>query len=217
MPPTPYTLRVHDVHKAYRSRRVLKGVSFRLEPGTLTGVVGENGSGKSTLLRVLCGQIAADAGEVERHGSLGYCPQEAVLNDALTVDQHLRWFRTAYRLEGTGRAEELLEELHFAEYRHTRVEQLSGGTRQKLNLTLALLHDPHVLLLDEPYQGFDWETYVQFWDVAARLRDRGRCILVVSHLAWDTQRLDVVHRLRDGVTTLWHEEGRPVGARGAVR
>ncbi|MFB9514757.1 ABC transporter ATP-binding protein [Streptomyces purpureus] len=209
---------VRDVHKAYRSRRVLRGVSLHLEPGTLAGVVGENGSGKSTLLRVLCGQIAADAGEVKRRGSLGYCPQEAVLNDALTVDQHLRWFRTAYRLDGTGRAEELLEELHFAEYRHTRVEELSGGTRQKLNLTLALLHDPHVLLLDEPYQGFDWETYLRFWEVAARLRDRGRCVLVVSHMAWDADRLDVLHRLRDGVATPWNAEGQPVDApRGAVR
>ncbi|WP_317852511.1 ABC transporter ATP-binding protein [Streptomyces venezuelae] len=211
-------MRVHDVHKAYRSRRVLKGVSLTLQPGTLAGVVGENGSGKSTLLRVLCGQTAADAGEVELRGSLGYCPQEAVLNDVLTVDQHLRWFRTAYRLDGSAcRAEQLLEELHLAEYRHTRVEQLSGGARQKLNLTLALMHDPYVLLLDEPYQGFDWETYLRFWEVAARLRDRGRCVLVVSHLAWDTGRLDVVHRLRDGVTTPWSGEGRPAGVQGAVR
>jgi ABC-type multidrug transport system ATPase subunit len=208
---------VHDVHKAYRSRRVLRGVSLSLEPGTLAGVVGENGSGKSTLLRVLCGQVAADAGEVEHRGSLGYCPQEVVLNDALTVDQHLRWFRTAYRLDGTGRAEELLEELHFAEYRHTRVEQLSGGTRQKLNLALALMHDPHVLLLDEPYQGFDWETYLRFWDVANRLRERGRCVLVVSHLAWDAERLDVVHRLRDGVATPWSGEGHPADPERTVR
>ncbi|MFD5699103.1 ABC transporter ATP-binding protein [Streptomyces lasiicapitis] len=214
-PPGPYALRVRDVHKAYRSHKVLRGVSFTVEPGALVGIVGENGSGKSTLLRVLSGQIAADAGEVERRGTLGHCPQATVLNDALTVDQHLRWFRTAYRLDDTDRADELLDELHFAEYRHTRVEVLSGGTRQKLNLTLALMHDPDVLLLDEPYQGFDWETYLQFWDVAARLRDRGRCVLVVSHLAWDAGRLDVVHRLREGVTTPWDAEAldaRPAAA-----
>lgn len=208
---TPYALRVHDVHKAYRSRRVLHGVSFSLEPGTLAGVVGENGSGKSTLLRVLSGQIAADAGRVDRRGSLGYCPQETVLNDALTVGQHLRWFQHAYGLQSASRAEELLEELHFAEYRQVRVEQLSGGTRQKLNLALALMHDPQVLLLDEPYQGFDWETYLRFWDVASRLRERGRCVLVVSHVAWDAERLDVVHRLRDGVTT---PESRPRSPQG---
>ncbi|EPH42180.1 ABC transporter ATP-binding protein [Streptomyces aurantiacus] len=217
MTPGPYALRVLDVHKAYRSHKVLRGVSVTVEPGSLVGVVGENGSGKSTLLRVLSGQIAADAGEVELRGTLGYCPQATVLNDALTVDQHLRWFRTAYRLDGTGRAGELLDELHFAEYRHTRVEALSGGTRQKLNLTLALMHDPDVLLLDEPYQGFDWETYLQFWDVAARLRDRGRCVLVVSHLAWDAGRLDVVHRLRDGVAAPWNAAERPAAAQGVPR
>ncbi|WP_406341107.1 ABC transporter ATP-binding protein [Streptomyces sp. NBC_00648] len=213
----PYALRVLDLHKAYRSHRVLRGVSFSVEPGTLVGIVGENGSGKSTLLRVLGGQLAADAGQVERRGTLGYCPQATVLNDALTVDQHLRWFRTAYRLDGTGRADELLDELRFAEYRHTRVEVLSGGTRQKLNLTLALMHDPDVLLLDEPYQGFDWETYLRFWDVAARLRERGRCVLVVSHLAWDAGRLDVVHRLKDGVAAPWNAEEHTAVTQGASR
>ncbi|AQY20643.1 hypothetical protein T261_08707 [Streptomyces lydicus] len=168
--------------------------------------MGENGSGKSTLLRILSGQIAADSGKVEHGGSLGYCPQETVLNDSLTVDQHLSWFQAAYDLEGHDRAEELLEELGFAEYRHARVDALSGGTRQKLNLTLALMHDPDVLLLDEPYQGFDWETYLRFWDVAARLRERGRCVLVVSHLAWDTQQLDVVLRLRHGVAAPWEPD-----------
>ncbi len=211
MAAVPRALCVRDVRKAYGSRQVLRGVSLELAPGTVAGLVGENGAGKTTLLRILCGQVAADSGEVEHRGSLGYCPQDTVLNDFLTVDQHVRYFRAAYGLDGVERAEELIEELHFAEYRRTRAGDLSGGTRQKLNLTLALMHDPHVLLLDEPYQGFDWETYLRFWDLAARLRDRGRCVLVVSHLAWDTERLDVLHRLQDGVTTRWEPE------RGAAR
>ncbi|MCC3767766.1 ABC transporter ATP-binding protein [Streptomyces sp. UNOC14_S4] len=194
---------VRDVHKSYGSHEVLRGVTLALAPGTLAGLVGENGAGKTTLLRILCGQIAADAGEVAHAGALGYCPQETVLNDFLTVEQHVRYFRAAYGLADTARAEELIEELHFAEYRHTRVDALSGGTRQKLNLTLALMHDPEVLLLDEPYQGFDWETYLRFWELAARLRDRGRCVLVVSHMAWDTGRLDELHRLRDGAAARW--------------
>ncbi|MEU5050000.1 ABC transporter ATP-binding protein [Streptomyces sp. NPDC021096] len=199
----PYALRVGALHKSYGSRRVLRGVRLELGPGTLAGIVGENGAGKTTLLRILCGQIAADSGDIAHRGSLGYCPQETVLNDFLTVEQHVRHFQIAYGLEDTRRAGELIEELHFGEYRRTRVAALSGGTRQKLNLTLALMHDPHVLLLDEPYQGFDWETYLRFWDVAARLRDRGRCVLVVSHLAWDTGRLDRLYRLHDGVAEPW--------------
>ncbi|RLU87498.1 ABC transporter [Streptomyces griseocarneus] len=200
---TPHALSVRDVCKSYGSHEVLRGVTFALARGTLAGLVGENGAGKTTLLRILCGQVAADSGEVAHQEALGYCPQETVLNDFLTVDQHVRYFRAAYGLEDTAHAEELIEELHFAEYRHTRVDALSGGTRQKLNLTLALMHDPQVLLLDEPYQGFDWETYLRFWELAARLRDRGRCVLVVSHMAWDTGRLDELHQLRDGVAARW--------------
>ncbi|MGK5548338.1 ABC transporter ATP-binding protein [Streptomyces sp. URMC 127] len=200
---SPLALRVSEVHKSYGARQVLRGVSLELGPGTLAGIVGENGAGKTTLLRILCGQTAADSGAVAHRGRLGYCPQETVLNDFLTVEQHLRYFQAAYGLGDLRRAEELVEELHFAEYRRARVAVLSGGTRQKLNLTLALMHDPQVLLLDEPYQGFDWETYLRFWSVAARLRDRGRCVLVVSHLAWDTGRLDCLYRLHDGVAEPW--------------
>ena len=75
---------------------------------------------------------------------------------------------------------------------------MSGGTRQKLNLALALMHDPHVLLLDEPYSGFDWETYVRFWEMAERRRDQGMGILIVSHLLAERERLDRVYELRDG-------------------
>lgn len=192
-------LRMRDVHKAYRDRPVLRGVSLDLFPGQLVGIVGENGAGKSTLLRILAGDLAADRGTVERIGALGSCPQDTVLHEAFTVEQHLRFFQAAYGLDGPERAFELLEQLNCAGYRTERVAALSGGTRQKLNLVLALMHDPRVLLLDEPYQGFDWETYLRFWDLAADLRERGCAVLVVSHLAHDASRLDTLYRLRTGV------------------
>ncbi|MFD3536403.1 ABC transporter ATP-binding protein [Streptomyces sp. NPDC058664] len=190
---------VRDVHKGYRRRPVLRGVSLDLRPGQLVGIVGENGAGKSTLLRILAGDLPADSGTVERAGRLGCCPQETVLHQAFTVEQHLQFFQAAYGISHLTRAYELLEELSFNGYRHERVETLSGGTRQKLNLVLALMHDPQVLLLDEPYQGFDWETYLRFWDVAAAVRDRGCAVLVVSHLAYDASRLDSLYRLDGGV------------------
>jgi ABC-type multidrug transport system ATPase subunit len=115
------------------------------------GIVGENGAGKSTLLRILVGSLALDSGVVERRGALGYCPQETVLHDAFTVEQHLRFFQIAYGLDSLHRAFELLEILSCTDYRRERPGTLSGGTRQKLNLVLALMHDPQVLLLDEPY------------------------------------------------------------------
>ncbi|RCV48041.1 ABC transporter ATP-binding protein [Marinitenerispora sediminis] len=204
-PPEP-ALRVGGVHRSYGRHHVLRGVDLELPAGRLAGVVGENGAGKSTLLNILAGRLSPDAGTVHCPGRLGYCPQQTVLNPAFTVDQHLRFFQVAYDLPDLKRAHALLEVLNFTGYRRHRVAALSGGTRQKLNLTLALMHDPPLLLLDEPYQGFDWDTYQRFWDLAAELRDRGRSILVVSHIAFDTARFD----------RLWHlEAGRLVEGAGA--
>ncbi|MCY0924044.1 ABC transporter ATP-binding protein [Streptomyces sp. H27-G5] len=204
---------MRDVCKSYRRRAVLRGVSLDLPAGRLVGVVGENGAGKSTLLRILSGELAQDSGSVESRAGKGYCPQVSVLHEALTVEQNLRYFQVAYGLDTIDRALELMELLHFAEYRHARLGTLSGGTRQKLNLTVALMHDPPVLLLDEPYQGFDWETYLRFWSLAGALRERGRSVLVVSHLAYDTDRLDAVYRLDDGVLKQADRAGTCIGGR----
>ena len=191
-------LRVVDLHKAFRGRTVLAGVEFELHRGELFGIIGENGAGKSTLLRVLAGELAADRGDIIYGGTLGYCPQQIVLNDELTVEQHLRFFQRAYRLPGLLRAHELVERLGFDAYRGTRAGVLSGGTRQKLNLTLALMHDPDVVLMDEPYQGFDWDNYLNFWTIAEELREQGRSVLIISHIAHDIERFDRLRKLVDG-------------------
>jgi ABC-2 type transport system ATP-binding protein len=191
-------LHAQDLAKSYGRHHVLQGVTFSVERGTLAGIVGENGAGKSTLLRILAGELRPDRGSVVMTGTLGYCPQAAVLNAVLTVDQHLDYFRAAYHLSNLRRAGELVERLNFGEYRHTPVGSLSGGTQQKLNLTLALMHEPDILLLDEPYQGFDWETYLRFWDLADELRQRGCAILVISHLVFDQQRFDRLYHLEHG-------------------
>ncbi|MET8569208.1 ABC transporter ATP-binding protein [Streptomyces sp. NPDC004783] len=189
---------VTDVHHSYRKHAVLEGVDFRLRPGVLAGIVGENGAGKTTLLRILSGELRPDRGTVRHRGRFGYCPQSVVLDDSFTVRQHLDYFRHAFGLPDLRRAEEVMETLALTEYADVRAGRLSGGSRQKLNLTLALMHDPDVLLLDEPYQGFDWETYLRFWDLATGLRDAGRSVLVVSHLAYDIDRLDELWRLENG-------------------
>jgi ABC-type multidrug transport system ATPase subunit len=190
-----------DVHKAYGRHQVLKGAGLEVRPGQLVAVVGENGSGKSTLLRILSGTLAADRGEIQVTGSLGYCPQDPVVNDNLTVGQHLRYFAAAQRLASLQRADELMELLRFGQFTDQAAGALSGGTRQKLNLTLALLHDPDVLLLDEPYQGFDWETYLRFWDVVGDLRARGKAIVIITHLVFEQDRFDVLADLADGRLT----------------
>jgi len=172
-------------------------------PGELVGLVGENGSGKSTLLQIVVGLVGRDSGSVERPGRLGYCPQLAMLWDKLTVDEHFALFARAYGMSDDARGQavsDLLDELQFERYRSYRVEALSGGTRQKLNLALALMHEPQLLLLDEPYSGFDWETYSRFWEMSERRRDNGMGILIVSHLLAERGRLDRIYTLRDGRT-----------------
>jgi ABC-type multidrug transport system ATPase subunit len=202
-------LAVDGVTKAFgsgppwRRRRVevLRGASLDVRPGELVGLVGENGSGKSTLMQVIVGLLARDGGSVSRPPRLGYCPQQPLLWDKLTVAEHFELFGQAYSMaEGqAGRARDgLLTELGFAKYLGYRVEELSGGTRQKLNLALALMHEPQLLLLDEPYAGFDWETYLRFWEMAERRRADGMGILIVSHLLAERERLTRVYELRDG-------------------
>jgi ABC-type multidrug transport system ATPase subunit len=136
-----------------------------------------------------------------------------VLNDSLTVAQHLRYFQRAYQLEDLHRAHELVERLNFTQYRASRVRSLSGGTRQKLNLTLALMHDPGVLLLDEPYQGFDWETYLRFWDLVADLRARRKAIVIITHLVFEQDRFDLLADLADGHLTPRQPSGKDDHAR----
>ena len=191
-------LRVRSIEKSFGRHKVLQGVSFEIASGTLVGIVGENGAGKSTLLKILAGELRPNRGQIFRQGALGYCPQQVVLHDALTVNQHLDYFRAAYGIRNLRRADELIEQLGYTKYRTAVVRTLSGGTKQKLNLTLALMHRPQVLLLDEPYQGFDWETYQHFWDLASQLRAQGCAVLVISHLFFEQQRFDELYQMQQG-------------------
>jgi ABC-2 type transport system ATP-binding protein len=200
-------LEMREVTKSYGRRQVLRGVDMEVGPGSLVAVVGENGAGKSTLLKVAAGELPADGGEVRRSGRVGYCPQVPVLNDSLSIEQHFEYFAAAHGLVSLDRVERLLDLLSFRRFRHDVVGQLSGGTRQKLNLALAVMHDPDLLLLDEPYQGFDWETYLRFWDLVDETRSRGRAVLVITHLVFDEERFDAIYRLEDGRTRM--SETRP--------
>ena len=206
-------LHVEGVEKAFgagppwRRRRVavLRGASLDVRPGELVGLVGENGSGKSVLMQIVVGMLARDAGTVQRPSRLGYCPQLPLLYDKLTVAEHFDLFATAYGMgeaDGRAAAASLMDELQFGRYGGYRVEDLSGGTRQKLNLALALMHDPQLLLLDEPYSGFDWETYLRFWDLVADLRARGKAIVVITHLIFEQDRFDLLADLTGGRLTV---------------
>ena len=207
--PAAPVLVASGIEKSYRrgvwpvqhERRVLRGVSLALYPGEVVGLVGENGAGKSTLMKILVGELAPDAGAVTRYGLLGYCPQQTVGYERLTCDEHFELFGHAYGMTPAQRrrsASGLYVALGFERYAATRAAQLSGGTLAKLNLGLALLPDPAVLLLDEPYAGFDFDTYLKFWGLVAARREVGRSVLIISHFVTDAERFDRIVTLRGG-------------------
>ncbi|MCL0060932.1 ABC transporter ATP-binding protein [Dehalococcoidia bacterium] len=194
-------LEIENVQKRYGRKPVLRGVSFSVGAGEVVGIVGENGAGKSTLLQIIVGLLPSDGGQVMVRGGMGYCPQDPVTFDLLTVHENLAYFGTAYGLTDSHLARHaatLLEQLDCAQYAEHRVAELSGGTRQKLNLIIALLYDPDVLLLDEPYQGFDYATYLSFWELSHALRARGKAIVVISHMVTERQHFDKIIHLEGG-------------------
>lgn len=197
-------LQVTDVSKSFGSKKILNNISFSVDKGTLNGIVGENGTGKSTLLKIIVGELRTDNGEIHLDGRMGYCPQEPLLFSMLTVEENFLYFAAAYGLtrkhneEWKQHRDYLTEQLGFSKYLKMRADRLSGGTKQKLNLSLSLLHDPDILILDEPYGGFDWETYQNFWKIMLQLKQAGRSIILVTHLLNDRQHFDRIFTLKNG-------------------
>lgn len=194
-------LEVRGLAKAYGRNHVLRDVSFDVEPGALVGISGENGSGKSTLLKCLTGELRSDAGTVTMRGALGYCPQEPTVLPLLTTAEFLRLSAGGYGLaerEATQCIERLLTLFGAMRFRDTRIDRLSGGTCQKVNLIASLLHEPTLLLLDEPYQGFDYDTYLTFWEYAEDICSRGGAVVIVSHMHTEHHRFDSMLVVKDG-------------------
>jgi len=202
-------IRAENVEKSYRtfdplpgSVEVLAGADITIGTNEIVGIVGENGSGKSTLMKILVGILEHDDGEVDRSGTIGWCPQDSLLYDRLTVSETFDLFGVGYDMSDSeieSARSRLAEKLDFEEYLDYRVNNLSGGNRQKVNLGVALMHEPDVLLLDEPYTGFDWETYLAFWNMAEELVQSGTGIAIISHFVNERDRFDRIYELRDGV------------------
>ncbi|MCB0918811.1 MAG: ATP-binding cassette domain-containing protein [Actinobacteria bacterium] len=171
--------------KSFGKHHVLRDFSVVLRAGSVSVLIGANGAGKSTLMRILAGLLAPDSGTVWAECSVGYSPQAPSLNDYLTPVEHVRLFGTAAGMsqEVASRAGARLAEcLGWDLAKESVCGSLSGGTRQKLNVVLAGLHTPEVILLDEPHQGLDYESSAMLWDLIAAWRDQGKHVLVASHI-----------------------------------
>jgi ABC-type multidrug transport system ATPase subunit len=191
-------VRARDVTKRYGDRRVLERLDLELHAGEAVLLMGPNGAGKSTLLRILAGLDAPDAGTVTTTGSVGYAPQHGGLIEHLTPREHFVLFGKGRGLSRAASVQEgrrIAEQLGWDALAAPVAGELSGGTRQKLNVALAALGAPDVLLLDEPYQGLDLDSVQRFWELLWAWRDAGRCALVASHAHDAIERADAVVEL----------------------
>ncbi len=189
-------LRATGLCHSFGERKVLENLSLTVAAGERVAIVGENGAGKTTLMRICARLLAPQAGTLQIDGRVGYCPQIPGLHELLTPDEHLALFSPAMgltRSDGVARGRELLAEFGFPGVDHgAQIRHLSGGCQQKLNLTLALLGGARLLLLDEPYQGFDHGSYMNFWDHVTRWSRQGIGVIVVTHMLTE---LDLVDRV----------------------
>ena len=195
--------RAVGVKKSFRSKRVLDGASLNVSAGESVALVGENGAGKSTFMNIGAGVLRPDGGTIEIDAPLGWCPQEPGLVDLLNAEEHLRLFAsgTSDPRAARSRTTDVLERLGFDLGDKTISRDLSGGQRQKLNLALTMVNDPRILLLDEPYQGFDRGTYVNLWDQIDFWTEEGRSVILITHLLAERSRVSRLVEVGDGVIT----------------
>lgn len=187
---------IEKLQKRYGSVEAVKDVSLQVEPGEIFGLLGPNGAGKTTTLRCLCTLALPDAGYVAVSGvsvldnpklarqKLGYVAQEVALDKVLTGRELLQLQAAIYHLP-TGVAKQQIEQaitlLGLQDWADKRTGTYSGGLKKRLDLAAGLLHQPDVLVLDEPTVGLDIESRVVMWDFLRQLRDQGTTVLLTSH------------------------------------
>ncbi len=191
----------HDLKKSFGRLQVLRGCSFELREAEFAGLVGENGSGKSTLVRCILGFTGADSGTLRLKGPLGYCPQDNILNRLYRVSEHFKMTEAIYSQRNSidhAFVESTIDRLKLRPFLRTRISDLSSGTYQKVKFMTSIYHSPKLIILDEPYDGFDWQMYLAFWEIIDDLKSLGAAILMVSHLIYDRERFDRIYELREG-------------------
>jgi ABC-2 type transport system ATP-binding protein len=188
-------IEVEGLRKVYRDTLAVESLSFRVEPGEVLGLIGPNGAGKTTTVRSLAGIIIPSAGTIRLGGHdlrrdpvaakrvLAFIPDEPHLFEYLTVEEHLRFVARLYGVGDVGpRIAPLLDELELTDKRHALPGELSRGMKQKLAMACGLLHDPSVLLLDEPLTGLDPIGIRKMKATIVRRAEAGAAVILSSHL-----------------------------------
>jgi ABC-2 type transport system ATP-binding protein len=199
-----------DVRKRFGEVEALRGFTVSIRSGEIYGLLGPNGSGKTTFIRALAGLVRPDAGEIHvlgrtpraavADGAIGYMTQAAALYAELSVEENLRFFAALHGVrDPTLRIESALRTVDLLERRRSIVATLSGGMRTRVSLAAALLHQPRLLLLDEPTVGVDPAQRRDFWGDFRALADAGVTILVSSHVMDEASRCDRLGLVRAGV------------------
>jgi ABC-2 type transport system ATP-binding protein len=197
-------LQVDALKKSYGNLVAVNGVSLRAGAGETVGLLGPNGAGKTTIVSIIAGQVHPDSGSVRIEGRpltgdtdpikrrIGLVPQDLALFDELTALANLQLFAALYDLDGAAAQRaisEALELVGLADRAHDRVKNYSGGMKRRLNLAAALLHDPQILLLDEPTVGVDPQSRNAIFDNLEVLKRRGKTLLYTTHYMEEAERL----------------------------
>ncbi len=196
-------IEVHEVRKSYGSLVAVAGVSFAVGGGETFGLLGPNGAGKTTLLHLLAGVLRPDSGRISLDGSadpsrpavrrrLGIAPQALAVYEGLTGEENVAFIGRLYGLRGSALRQAVaraLERVGLTDRRRDRAAAYSGGMKRRLNLACALVHEPHVLLLDEPTAGVDPQSRNHLLDTIAALARQGRTVVYTTHYMEEAQRL----------------------------
>ena len=189
-------IEIKDVTKSYGRQKVLQNVSFEIMEGELFGLLGPNGAGKSTLIDILTGIQSMDSGDIFINGKsiktdkveirkhLGLVPQDIALLEELNAVDNLEYFGGLYGLAGTelkSQIEKLLEVAGLTDKKKEKVKNYSGGMKRRLNIAVAMLHNPSILILDEPTVGVDAQSRQHIFDYIQSLAEQGTTILYTSH------------------------------------
>jgi ABC-2 type transport system ATP-binding protein len=184
---------IDDVTKTFGAIRALDSVSFSVEPGRIFGLLGANGAGKTTCMRVVLDILRPDSGSVTWQGkpniqlprdTWGYLPEERGLYLRMKVIDVLRFFASLYGVptqQATRTVDEWLERFRVPDYRERKVEELSKGNQQKIQFIAAILHDPDILIMDEPFSGLDPVNVQLLKEAFLEMRDRGKTLIFSTH------------------------------------